>query len=202
MKRLSEVDQEGDSIFRSTHVFYRDALKPGPALDTLTLKFLGFLRDEFDKFDASQATSPGETSLHGRSRKMLGSASTNAMMGPSLLRDNPDLLSSVWIVETGFHLFVNKIPRMFARRQYEARDRINDAFTAYFSDEGKRQEGAPVIWDREVQMRNRGMTTRDVAAYTYSAYSVTSFFVHIILQLISFHLIGVCRHLQPRLIVF
>ena len=38
MRRLSEEDETGDSIFHNAHVFYRDTLKPGPQLDSLTNK--------------------------------------------------------------------------------------------------------------------------------------------------------------------
>jgi hypothetical protein len=170
MKRLTEVDETGDSIFRSTHVFYRDALKPGPQLDRLTTAFLFYLNKVLDDYAAKPLE---DVRLYTWSLTMLGTASTNAMMGPSLLRDNPDLLQSVWLVENGFFLFVNRIPRIFARKYYQARDRVNAAFTEYFSDEKNREGGMPVIWEREVRLRSKGLTTRDVAAYSYSAYAVS-----------------------------
>jgi hypothetical protein len=170
MKRLTEVDETGDSIFRSTHVFYRDALKPGPQLDRLTTAFLLYLNKALDEYAAKPLE---DVRLYTWSFTMLGTASTNAMMGPSLLRDNPDLLPSVWLVENGFFLFVNRIPRIFARKYYQARDRVTAAFTEYFSDEKNREGGMPVIWEREVQLRSKGLTTRDVATYSYSAYAVS-----------------------------
>jgi hypothetical protein len=171
MKRLSEVDETGDSIFRNAHVFYRDALKTGPQLDLLTIKFLRHLENTFDEFQASHGSE--DISLHTWSRTMLGTASTNAVMGPALLRDNPDLLPSVWLIEEGFFLFVNKIPRIFAKANYRARDRVLAAFTSYFTDEENKEEGAPMIWDRVVQLRAKDMSTRDIASYSYSAYAVS-----------------------------
>jgi hypothetical protein len=126
-----------------------------------------------NEFEAKQTLD--DTSFYSWSKMMLGAASTNAMVGPALLRDNPDLLPSVFLVESGFFLFVNQIPRMFARKHYRARDHAHAAFTNYFAD-GKNKEGsAPMMWDREVQLRAKGMTTRDIAAYSYSAYSVSIF---------------------------
>jgi hypothetical protein len=133
MKRLSEVDEAGDSIFRNAHVFYRDALKVGPELDILTVNFLRYLEKEFDEFEAKQPSS--NISLLHWSKMMLGTASTNAMMGPALLRDNPDLLQSIWLVEQAFVLFINRIPRIFARKYYRARDHVLAAFTSYLADE-------------------------------------------------------------------
>jgi hypothetical protein len=172
MRRLSEVDETGDSIFRNAHVFYRDALKAGPQLDSLTVNFLRYLREVFDEFEAKPTS---DTSLHMWSKIMLGTASTNAMMGPVLLRGNPDLLESVWLVESGFFLFVNRIPRIFAKKHYRARDHVHAAFTSYFSDEKNKEGSAPMIWDRVDQLRAKGMATRDVAAYSYSAYAVSIF---------------------------
>jgi hypothetical protein len=97
MKRLSEVDEAGDSIFRNDHVFYRDALKVGPELDVLTVNFLHYLEKEFDELEAKQLSS--NISLLHWSKMMLSTAPTNAMMGSALFRDNPDLLRSVWLVE-------------------------------------------------------------------------------------------------------
>jgi hypothetical protein len=171
MRRLKEVDETGDSIFRNAHVFYREALKVGPQLDLLTISFLRYLQEVFEDFEAKQT--PDDVSLWTWSRMMLGTTSTNAMMGPALLRDNPDLLPSVWLVERGFFFFVNRIPRMFAGQYFRARDHALAAFTSYFSNESNKEGSAPMMWDREIELRAKGMTTKDVAAYSYSAYAVS-----------------------------
>jgi hypothetical protein len=173
MSRLAEADGTGHSIFSGGHDFYKHALKPGPQLNLLTIKFLRHLRQSFDEFEATQASN--DLTLYLWSKTMLGTASTNAMMGPALLRDNPDLLSSVWLVESGFLLFINKVPRMFAKAQYKARDHVLKAFTDYLSDEVNEEEGSPMIWDRVVDMRARGMSMKDMAGYSYSAYAVSTF---------------------------
>ena len=173
MKRLTEVDASGDSLFRNGHLFYRDALKPGPQLDALTLRFLHYLQKELDAFDnIAHQTASIPTSLNTWSKTILGTASTNAMMGPSLLRAHPNLLPSVWLVETGFFLFVNKIPRLLAWKHYRARDHVLEAFTSYFEDERNKEGGERMIWEREAQLRQKGLSTRDVAAYSYSVYAV------------------------------
>jgi len=173
MRRLAEVDEKGDSIFRGAHVFYRDALKPGPQLDLLTVKFLRHLQNVFDGFETTQASK--DVSLSIWSKTMLGTASTNAMMGPALLRDNPNLLPSVWLIETGFFLFVNRVPRIFAKAHYKARDHVLKAFTNYLSNEANKEEGSAMIWDRMVDMRARDMSMKDMAGYSYSAYAVSIF---------------------------
>jgi hypothetical protein len=173
MKKLSEADETGDSIFRNAHVFYRDALKVGPELDVLTINFLQHLQREFDAFEAKH--SPKDVSFLNWSKTMLGTASTNAMMGPALLRDSTDLLPSVWLVEHAFVLFINRIPRIFARKYYRARDHVLSAFTSYFEDEKNKEGSAPMMWERASQLRAKGMSTRDIAAYSYAAYAVSTF---------------------------
>jgi hypothetical protein len=173
MKQLSEVDETGDSIFRNAHVFYRDALKVGPELDVLTINFLQHLEREFDTFEAKHISR--DMSLLNWSKMMLGTASTNAMMGPALLRDNTELLPSVWLVEHAFVLFINRIPRIFARKYYRARDHVLSAFTSYFEDEKNKEGSAPMMWERASQLRAKGMSTRDIAAYSYAAYAVSTF---------------------------
>jgi hypothetical protein len=171
MKQLSDVDEDGDSIFGNAHVFYRDALKAGPQLDSLTIDFLHYLQQVLGEFEAQQPSD--EISLTSWSNAMLGTASTNAMMGPALLRDNPDLLPSVFLVERGFFLFVNQVPRMFARNLYQARDSVLAAFTRYFSDERNREGSKPLVWDREAQLRVKGLTSKDIASYSFGAYTVS-----------------------------
>lgn len=169
MNRLSEVDEQGDSLFRNSNVFHREALKVGPELDVLTLNFLHYLEKALDEFEAKQISDV--TSLNHWSKLILGTASTNAMMGPALLCEYPDLLSSVWLVEQAFLLFIYRIPRIFARKYYRARDRVLAAFTRYFKDAKNKQGSAPMVWERESQLRSKGISTRDIAAYSYSTYA-------------------------------
>lgn len=169
MKLLSEVDETGDSLFRSTHGFYREALKAGPELDSLTIGFLRCLQKELDKFEARHAT--GDTSLYQWSETMIGTAATNSMMGPALLRDNPNFLPFVSLAELGIVLFVNKVPRIFARKYFQARDHVLAAFANYFADEKNKEGSIPMVRQREIHLRAKGITTKDIAAYSYGPYA-------------------------------
>jgi hypothetical protein len=158
------------------------ALKIGPDLDVLTINFLHYLEKEFDQFEAQKT--PHDVSLNKWSKTMLGTASTSAMKGPALLRDNPDLLPSVWIVEQGFVLFVYRFPRIFAKKYYRARGHVLGAFTKYFADEKNKEGSAPMTWEREAELRSKG-TTKDIAAYSYASYAVSAFCsLHLMLELI------------------
>ena len=44
-----------------------------------------------------------------------------------------------------------------------------------------------MVWEREAQLRAKGISTKDIAAYSYAAYAVCVFFcsVHLMLEFIS-----------------
>lgn len=190
MRRLSQDGEDEESLFKNAHPFYRDALKPGPQLDAVTLKFLKFMDDALNEFDAD-ANAGAPRSLFEWSRTILGLASTDAMMGPALLRDHVkdphSFLTSALIVDGAFFFFVNKMPRFLGRKQYEAREEVLDALERYFSDPAAIAISAPMIKDREVQLREKGMSTRDIAAYTFSAYVVRPLFFSVPDRLLTLH---------------
>ena len=148
MRRLSEEDEMGNSIFHNAHVFYRDVLKPGPQLDSLTIRFLHHLEKVLDEFIAKPPSD--DISLFDWSRTMPGTASTNAMMGPVLLRHHADLLPDVWLIEKGFFFFIHRIPWIFVENNYGARDHVISVFMSYFMDNKNKEEGTPMIWDRVI----------------------------------------------------
>jgi len=163
-------EEDGDSMLQDAHVFYRDALKEGPQLEQLTLKFVNYVRAALDDWFASDIHNE-PTSLRPWSRKMLGSAATNAVCGPSILRKYPEALDWVNKVDQSFFVYVNNLPRFAAGDAYKSRDRIMDAFAEYLDDESNRRDGAPMIWERDDQMRQKGMNLQDRARYSYSAYA-------------------------------
>lgn len=174
LDRLGDVDEEGDSLFRNAHNFYRDSLKEGPQLDGLTLNFVKYVRMGLDDWFSKASGDVKEVNLRSWSRALLGAASTNAVMGPSIIQNHPDFLSWVWAVERGFFFFVNRIPRFLAKQQYRARDNAMNAIAEYLADESNRKHGAPMIWDRDDQMREKGMQLQDRARYSYTAYAVSN----------------------------
>jgi hypothetical protein len=64
---------------------------------------------------------------------------------------------------------------MFAKKYYRARDDVLGAFTRYFSDEKNKEGSAPMMWEREKELRAKGISTKDIAAYSYAAYAVSVF---------------------------
>ncbi|KAH7098576.1 cytochrome P450 [Auriculariales sp. MPI-PUGE-AT-0066] len=169
MERLKS-EASGQSMLQDAHVFYRTSLKEGPQLDELTLKFIKYVREALDSWFSSEKHD-APLSLRGWSRMMIGSAATNSVMGPSILKRHPSALQWVTTVDASFFSYVNRIPRFMARKAYGDRDKIMDAFAEYLQDESNRDQGSPMIWDRDDQMVERGMNPLDRAKYTYSAYA-------------------------------
>ena len=49
------------------------------------------------------------------------------------------------------------------------------AFMKYFADEKNKEGSAPMMWEREAELRSKGISTKDIAAYSYSSYAVSAF---------------------------
>ncbi|KAH7098588.1 cytochrome P450 [Auriculariales sp. MPI-PUGE-AT-0066] len=151
---LLKSDASGPSMLQSTHGFYYTALKEGPELDELSLKFTKYVREALDSW-FSDEPHDAPLSLRGWSRIMIGSAATNSVFGPSILKRHPQALEWVKTVDASV-----RRPRQ-----------IMDAFAEYLQDESNRDHGAPMIWERYDQMAEKGMELQDRARYTYSVYA-------------------------------
>ena len=59
------------------------------------------------------------------------------------------------------------------------------AFMKYFADEKNKEGSAPMMWERETELRSKGISAKDIAAYSYAFHVVSAFCsVHLMLELI------------------
>lgn len=179
-RRPDSPSGSSESLFQNAHQFYRKALQKGEQLDSVTLKLLTHLDEILSSFDKSPDLA-GTVNLDLWSRTILAVSSTNAMMGPALLSKHATaiggplaFIADALTVDATFFLFVNAVPRFLARAQYAARDRVLDTLERYFQDRGGVEQSAPMIKDREVHLVEGGLSRRDVAAYTFTAYIVST----------------------------
>jgi hypothetical protein len=122
MRQLSEADKTGHNIFSSNHGFYYDALKPGPQVDSLTIKFLHDFQKTLDEFEAQELSN--DMSFYNLSCLMLASAE---------------------LVQSSLFFFVNRIPRLFVKEYFHGRDWVQATFMNYLLDEINKEESAPMI---------------------------------------------------------
>jgi hypothetical protein len=162
-----ETDPDGKgSMYVNEHGFFRDALAPGANLTLLTNAFLRFLDDDIaNKIEEVKAAGGSVTvDLLYWVRHTIGRSSSNAVVGPRLLDQNPDLLNWYCQWQVDFFKFSFGLPRWSIKRAHENRDRILKAFT----DHAKDPEALWFVRAREEMMEIRGVTGTDMAALTFA----------------------------------
>lgn len=90
-------------------------------------------------------------------------STTEAYWGKKLFEIDPDLLQTYNIWERTSWKYVFQIPRLFSQDMYNARDKLVDAFTAYFRlPQAERAETAWFVPIAEAEMRDIGLGERDL----------------------------------------
>jgi hypothetical protein len=161
-----DPDGEG-SMYVNEHAFFRDALGPGENLNNLTDIFLGLLKKEMERniYIIQQSGNAGlVVNLLDWTRDTIGAASSNAVVGSSILKSNPDLLTWYTEWQNDFFTFSFGLPSWFMRRAYANRDRILDAFAKHAMD----PEALWFVGAREKLMDARGVHGKDMAALTFA----------------------------------
>jgi hypothetical protein len=59
---ITDPDGHGD-MFTTRHDYWRDAMAPGPALDSLTMNFLRFLEVDFANLERSLRNAPNQEEI-------------------------------------------------------------------------------------------------------------------------------------------
>lgn len=97
----------------------------------------------------------------------MGIASTNAMLGPSLLKNEPDVLTRLWQFEKDYFTFTYGLPKWMISKAHENRRLMIESF-------GRNVRDPNSLWfvgAREVMMAARGMSDYDIGAGTFSVWA-------------------------------
>jgi hypothetical protein len=166
-----DLDGRGDMMLFNQHTFYGSALKEGPELQQLTMNFCRELYELLDQADEQVGDGDMEVGLRDWSRTLLGTASTNASLGPAMLeRICPDILEHLWQFETDIFKFVFDLPHWLVPNVYKNREKILDAFEEYSKDPRNKETAVPMFPSREVHMRTAQMSDRDVGICHFSVW--------------------------------
>ncbi len=91
------------------------------------------------------------------------SSITEKYWGTSIFKMDPSLVQTYASWEKANWKYVFQIPRFFSRDMYSARDRLVDAFTAYFKlPRNQRADTAWFVPTAEAEMRDIGLDDRDL----------------------------------------
>jgi hypothetical protein len=167
-----DMNGEGDTLLSSSHAFYGSALKEGPELQQLGQNFCHELYELLDKLDEQVGDGTKEVELRDWSRTLLGTAATNATLGPGMLeRICPDLLTYLWQFEVDLFKFVFGLPRWVISKEYKNREKMVDAFEEYAKDPRSKDGAIPMFLTREPGLRTIGMSERDIGICHLSIWS-------------------------------
>lgn len=163
----SDPDGEGPMLVHN-HTYFKDALAPGQNLDDLTRGFISYLNLELQKqvTDKINASSDGyiEVKLQHWARTVLTVASTNALVGEKTLKQEPETVGRLWEWERDFQLLSFGLPAWIMRRAHKNREAMIQGFARHVFD----KEAMDFVGHKEMLMRRRGMSDRDVGAGNFS----------------------------------
>lgn len=165
-----KTDPDGEGSLIGQHTFFKDALAPGDNLNLLTLKFLEYLENEMKRIEDQISNSADRQitiELQSWTRKLLVMASTNALLGPTLLRKDPDVPSMLWEWEEDFNTFSLGLPHWMMKRAVANREKMIQAFGRHIFD----KDALCFVTVQEELMKRRGLSDRDIGAGNFCLWS-------------------------------
>lgn len=151
--------------------YQRRQLRPGKNLENLARSVI----DHIDGLLQWHNLSIGQTRIQRGPEKSLSlsliewtshafiSSTTEKIWGRSIFKMDPSLLQTYTTWEKANWKYVFQIPRFLSRDMYSARDRLVDAFTAYFKlPRNQRADAAWFVPTAEAEMRDIGLDDRDL----------------------------------------
>jgi hypothetical protein len=161
-----DLDGLGD-MYEDQHVYFRDALAPGPNLALATQAFLDYLVVDVESFSQQVRASHGskvQVGLMSWVRDRLAIPSTNAFMGQKLLQDDPDIISRLVRWEADFSMLSLGLPRWLLKAAHDNLDRLHHEFERV----GKAPGMLPWLTRRIDMMTVRGMSGKDMGASIFT----------------------------------
>ncbi|KAL7272636.1 hypothetical protein RUND412_004548 [Rhizina undulata] len=164
------------SLFGNSHDFYQRHLMPGKSFDFLMERFIKELTLLLDG-SALNLTSGDkvidaekgilEVLLFHWTRNAIGVTATNTVMGPRLLKENPDFLDKFWEFDNDVVKLMYKYPKFLTKRAVASRDFCAKVLTKIMAEEENfRDEQADMIWRRTEHFQEAGLNDEESALCT------------------------------------
>jgi hypothetical protein len=151
--------------------FYRQQLQPGDRLDELWPRIQNLIDESLlwhnitDICNVSRDKDTKRLSLWKWSREVLLSSVTGAIFGERLLQLQPDLLHHFVKFDDESWKLTYRIPRIWAKEMFVARDKITATMEQYFAlPEKERADATWLVHTLEKEMRNIQLEGKDIAA--------------------------------------
>lgn len=159
----SDPDGKGPLLLHN-HTYLKESLASGGSLEVLTRGFVDYLDIELQKV-SNQGTI--EVGLQEWVRLVLTVASTNASLGPEILKQEPELITRLWEWERDFQTLTLGLPAWMMKRAHKNRELMIQGFSRHVSDKNALEFLRHLV----VLMRRRGMSDRDIGAGNFSFWS-------------------------------
>lgn len=151
--------------------YQRRQLRPGKNFETLAKSMINHINGLLQW----QSLSVGQKSIRRGSEKSLSlslmewttyafiRSTTEIYWGKRLLETDPSLLETYTTWEKTSWKYVFQVPRLFSQDMYTARDKLVNAFTAYFKlPQAERADAAWFVPIAEAEMRDIGLDESDL----------------------------------------
>ncbi len=159
--------------------FYRQQLYPRKPLEILQSTFMPNIHNSLKWYNISSKIISSSTkdakivSLLGWCREVLLDSATRSFFGNRLLEIELNLFQGSFDFDDNSWKLTYKIPRVFSREMYEAKQKSTDALIKYFKLPIKERPGAAwVVQNLETEMRQLGIQEPDIAAFVLMLYWV------------------------------
>ena len=160
-----QTDPDGEGpLLAHNHTYFKEVLAPSGSLELMTHGFIKYLDMELQKEVSNKAI---EVGLQEWMRTVLTVASTNAFLGPDLLKKEPDSIARLWEWERDYQTLSLGLPAWLMKRAHKNRELMIQGFGRCVFD----KNALDFVGHLEVLMRRRGMSDRDIGAGNFSFWS-------------------------------
>ncbi|KAG8834044.1 hypothetical protein FRC17_009682 [Serendipita sp. 399] len=156
------------SMYTSAHTYYRDNMSPGEKLNLMTTSFLHWMNEDIQGVARELEAAPGgelKVNLADWIRLRLGIPSTNAFLGPEVMKLDPAMLDRMVKMDNDFLRLSSGLPKWMHK---DAHDNVQNMIDTIAKGFRRDSSALPFITDRMDQMADRDISAHDQAAATFT----------------------------------
>ncbi|KAK7936594.1 uncharacterized protein PG986_015032 [Apiospora aurea] len=135
-------DEGGHGLMMESYAAMHEALKPGPLLDDMNRSMIHEIAMSLDELQPASGESR-KLGLYAWLRESITAATTRSVYGPLSPYEDKSIADAFWEFESGImSILVGVLPWLTARKPIAARDRVAEAFEAYYRAGGVQKGSA------------------------------------------------------------
>ena len=187
---LQAENPSGKNLCHLQSDFYKQQLHPGEKLDSIGIKFLGYINEHlrYDRISETYEVAPPKArkyanfktvSLYRWCREVLVHSATQTFFGKKLFDLDPNFLQNFYTYDSTSWKLLYKYPRIFAQDVNSAKRSLVSTFIAYLTlPSTERQDASWLMQTLENEQRAIGIDTANIAAMMMLAHWVINANAH------------------------